>query len=87
MSLTAGLKSSAPDGLFATRLRAGKQGLQLAVRLVTYVVPEMKISPNGLWAGSWCLITGISQHPRDEATPQPDPFADGGQAAAGLPGW
>ena len=52
MSLTVS-EILALEELSPMRLRAGKQGLQLAVRW--YYVAEMKISPNGSWAGSWSL--------------------------------
>lgn len=52
MSLTVS-ELLALEGLSALRLRAGKQGLQRAVRCITW--RKMNISPSGSWAASWCL--------------------------------
>ena len=57
MSLTVS-ELLALEGLSALRLRAGKQGLQRAVRWY-YVAGttwrKMSISPSGSWAASWSL--------------------------------
>ena len=62
MSLTVG-EILALDGLSAMRLRAGKQGLQLAVRW--YYVAENENIAEWIMGGELVFITGIN-HPRDE---------------------
>ncbi|MDU1425488.1 MAG: PucR family transcriptional regulator ligand-binding domain-containing protein, partial [Klebsiella michiganensis] len=62
MSLTVG-EILALEGLSAMRLRAGKQGLQLAVRW--YYVAENENIAEWIMGGELVFITGIN-HPRDE---------------------
>ena len=62
MSLTVS-EILALDGLSAMRLRAGKQGLQLAVRW--YYVAENENIAEWIMGGELVFITGIN-HPRDE---------------------
>ena len=62
MSLTVS-EILALEGLSAMRLRAGKQGLQLAVRW--YYVAENENIAEWIMGGELVFITGIN-HPRDE---------------------
>ncbi|WP_192953243.1 PucR family transcriptional regulator ligand-binding domain-containing protein, partial [Klebsiella pneumoniae] len=63
MSLTVS-ELLALEGLSALRLRAGKQGLQRAVRW--YYVAENEHIAEWIMGGELVFITGIN-HPRDEA--------------------